>query len=218
MLAQLPERKIELDFALQNFAQRIGPEGGVDDDDGINDEWGDSDPEELQHLVHLKRLEGFITNSIAFQNLQHNLRNLSTQSSNHNAEQARSYCRFVFTRSPVVAIQDLCKTTVERLAGTRLSWWPLSEPEETLKANYTRVYSQPLIDSSCRTQRFYDDIPTSLAEKLFHGLAVARSMATGTRWEILQHEAVYLEGTTLMRLLCNVNSESAVLRIFGPMI
>ena len=169
--------------------------------------------------MHLKRLEDFITNSIAFRNLRRNLRNLSAQR-NHEPEQMRSYYRFVLKRSPVTAIQDVCKKTVEHLAGTRLSWWPLSEPEETLKANYTRVYSQPLIDSSRRVRNFYDDIPTSLAEKLFRGLAAARSTAPETRWGTLRHEAVFLEGTTLMRLLCNKNSESAVLctpkKYIGP--
>jgi hypothetical protein len=207
MLAQLPERKIELDFALQRVAPRTGPEDGVNDDGGINDEWGDSD-HELEHLIHLKRLEDFITNSMAFRDLRRNLRNLSAQS-NHEAGQMRSYCRFLFTRSPVTAIQDVCKKTVEHLAGTRLSWWPLSEPEETLKAKYTRVYS--LINSPRHNRSFYDDIPTSLADKLFHGLAAARSMAPEPRWETLRHEAVFLEGTTLMRLLCNKYSESAVL-------
>jgi hypothetical protein len=211
MLAQLPGKKIELDHALQHVASLTGPENGVDDNDGISDEWEDSNLGDMQHLVHLKRLENFITNSNAFRNLQRNLRNLTTKNT-YNAAQMLNYRRFSFTRSSITAIQDLCKRTVERLAGTRLSWWPLCEPEEELKANCTRVYSQPLAGSTRRNRSFYDDIPTSLAEELFHGLAAARNLATGTRWETLRHEAVFLEGTTLMRLLCNRNSESAVLR------
>jgi len=118
--------------------------------------------------------------------------------------------RFSFTRSPITALQDLCKRTVELLAGTKLSWWPLPEPEEELKVNCTRVYSQPLAGLSRRNRTFYDDIPTPLAEELFHGLAAARNLATGTRWKALRREAVYLEGTTLMRVLRNRSSSSAV--------
>jgi hypothetical protein len=158
----------------------------------------------------LKQLEYLITNSNAFRKLQRSLQNSTTQD-NHMAEQMRSNCRFTFTRSSVTAIQDLCKKTVEHVAGTRLSWWPLSEPEEELKANYTRVYSQPLTDSSLRNQSFYDDIPTSLADKLFDKLAAARSLAPRTHWETLRREAVFLGGTTLTRLLCNGNSDSTVL-------
>jgi hypothetical protein len=203
LLAKLPEKKMELDHALQQFAPRIE---GEYDNDGIIEEWPDSD---LEELVFLKRLEYFITNSNAFRNLQHRLRR-STTKNNHEVEQMRTYCRFTFTRSPVTAIQHLCKRAVEHLAGTRLSWWPLSEPEEELKANCTRVYSQPLTSLSRRSRFFYDDIPTSLAEKLFHELSAARSLAPATRLKALRHEAVFLEGTTLMRLLCNRNSELAV--------
>lgn len=144
ILAQLPVKEMELDNALQHVARHIGPEDEVDDNDGINEAWGDSDPEEMQHLT---RLEYLIANSNAFRNLQRSLQNSTTQD-RHNAEQMRSDCRFTFTRSSVTAIQDLCKKTVEYLAGTRLSWWPLSEPDQDLKANYTRVYSQPWTDSS----------------------------------------------------------------------
>lgn len=137
-----------------------------------------------------------------------NSRGSSTQN-NHNAEQTRKFCKFVFRRSLVTAMQDLCKKTVEHLAGTKLSWWPLSELEEELKPNFTRVYSQPLTESFCTNRSFYDDILTTLAEKLFYKLAAVRSVASGTHWDILQNEAVILEGTTLMRLLRDKNSELA---------
>ena len=92
-----------------------------------------------------------------------------------NAEHMTIHYRFSFARSPTTAIQDISKKTVERVAGTRLSWWPLSESEEELKEKYTRVYSQPLTSSSIHNRVFYDDIPTSLAEKLFPELVAARN-------------------------------------------
>ncbi|OAL53531.1 hypothetical protein IQ07DRAFT_640587 [Pyrenochaeta sp. DS3sAY3a] len=201
MRAQLSERTMGAASALQRVAWRTGPEDVFNDDDGTNIDCEDYESE-LQHPVHLKPLKHFVTNSIAFQDLRRNLENLSGQS-NHEEGQMRSNCRFAFTRSPVTAIQDFCKKSVEHVVGTRLSWWPLSEPEETLKVNYTRVYCQPPVNSSRRNPSFFDDIPSSLADKLFHGLAAARSMTSESRWETLRHEAVFLEGTTLMRLLRN---------------
>jgi hypothetical protein len=127
----------------------------------------------------------------------------------HNAEQIRKSCKFVFRRSPATAMQDFCKKTVEDLAGEKLSWWPLSDPEEELKPGFTRVYSQPLTGSLYKDRSFYDDVPTILAEKLFPRLAAARSAASGIHWDVLRHEAVVLEGTTLMRLLRDENSEPA---------
>lgn len=96
------------------------------------------------------------------------------------------------------AIQDFCKRGIEDIAGCRLSWWPLSEPEEELEPGHTRVYSMPLGRLS---QRFYDDIPTSLAEQIFPKLVDARLSAPRLRWAALSREAVVLQDTTLTRLL-----------------
>lgn len=170
--------------------------------DTINDESTDSELEGMQHLEDVTR------NKNTFRNLRDNLQNPTMDT--HKAAQMADHCRFSFTQSPITALQDLCKQTVELLAGTKLSWWPLSEPEEELNANCTRVYCQPLAGLSRRNRSFYDDIPTPLAEELFHGLAAARNLATGTRWKAFPREAVYLEGTTLMRVLRNRSSSSAV--------
>ncbi|KAH3981626.1 hypothetical protein HBI56_165430 [Parastagonospora nodorum] len=110
-----------------------------------------------------------------------------------------------FTRPLVHTVQDACKTATERLVGIELSWWPLSEPERELEASCTRVYSQALIHSSTRSPSFYDDIPNSLAEKLFGELAAARRTAPKSRWATRNRDSVILSGTTLIRLLSSYN-------------
>jgi hypothetical protein len=106
-----------------------------------------------------------------------------------------------FTRPLLQTVQDASKTTTERLVGTEMPWWPLSEPERELEASCTRVYSQAFIHSSPRSPSFYDDIPNSLAEKLFSELAAARRTAPKSRWAARNRDSVILSGTTLIRLL-----------------
>ena len=99
------------------------------------------------------------------------------------------------------AAQDTCKRGIEYIAGCRLSWWPLSESEERLKSGYTRVYSIPFTSSYRYRRHFYDDIPTPLADLLFPKLADIRTSVPKSRWVALSREAVFLRGTTLMRLI-----------------
>ena len=42
-------------------------------------------------------------------------------------------------------IWDICKQRIEYLAGSKLSWWPLTDPEEVLKADYVRIYSMKFV-------------------------------------------------------------------------
>lgn len=96
------------------------------------------------------------------------------------------------------ALQDTFKRRVESIAGCRLSWWPLSEPEDELKPGHLRVYSMP----STRCSRgFYDDIPISLAEQLFPKLRDAPNSDTGFSRSLVMQKTVVLHGTTLMRVL-----------------
>jgi hypothetical protein len=47
----------------------------------------------------------------------------------------------------ISSLQDMCKTGIEHLAGCQLSWWPLAEPEDTLRPNHVRIYSMPFVSS-----------------------------------------------------------------------
>lgn len=111
----------------------------------------------------------------------------------------------LFDRSLMSTTQDLCKKAVERAAGTRLSWWPLAQPEDELRHNYTRVYSQPRIGTGRARSCFYDDIPTSLAEQLFPNLAAVHHTTHYRIWKsykgVVSSKAVILHDTTLMRVL-----------------
>ncbi|SPJ79161.1 uncharacterized protein FTOL_07552 [Fusarium torulosum] len=101
------------------------------------------------------------------------------------------------TRSFWLTVMDWCKRRVEYAAGSQLSWWPLSEPEKDLTPGTTRVYSMPFK----RNQRFFDDIPTPIADSLFPKLPYVRASTAKPLWAALGREAVYLKGSTLMRHL-----------------
>lgn len=124
----------------------------------------------------------------------------------------------LFTKPLMSAVQDRCKRAVEHAAGTKLSWWPLTEPEQELRPNYTRIYSQPHIGSSRVTACFHDDIPTSLAEKLFANLTTTRDITQNwswlSRWKANDPKAVLLRGTTLMRVLYEASGEFVILSGF----
>ncbi|KAM5363807.1 hypothetical protein ACJZ2D_011841 [Fusarium nematophilum] len=107
----------------------------------------------------------------------------------------------LLTRGFLPIVQDLSKRAIERIAGCRLSWWPLSDPEEGVKPGYTRVYSMSFAKSSQRDQRFYDDIPTPLVETMFPKIIDVRSSVPRSRWTALSSEAILLRDTTPMRLL-----------------
>ncbi|CZR51433.1 uncharacterized protein PAC_01309 [Phialocephala subalpina] len=73
MLARLPEKKIELNYSLNQHFRRPGlehSEGGNDDNLDDDQEWDENDVKELQYL---EPLEHFITSSRAFQNLRKSL-------------------------------------------------------------------------------------------------------------------------------------------------
>jgi hypothetical protein len=70
-----------------------------------------------------------------------------------------------------------------------------------LAARHTRVYSIPIQRPQ---HHFYDDIPTSLAERVFPKLADARRTNFGTRWPSLRREIVVLQNTTLTHLLSDL--------------
>lgn len=119
-----------------------------------------------------------------------------------------------FTRPMAPTLLDLCKRLIEQVAGCPLSWWPLTEPEDELKPGYTRVYSKQFVrpstysqlspantDSRKRGTRFYDDIPSAFADKLFPHLSTSRAAAPKPQWWTFKREAVVLKDTTLMRLL-----------------
>lgn len=67
-----------------------------------------------------------------------------------------------------------------------------------LEPGHTRVYSMPFRRLS---QRFYNDISTSLAEQIFLKLVDARLSAPRLHWAALSREAVILQDTTLTHLL-----------------
>ena len=53
----------------------------------------------------------------------------------------------IFPIGFISSLQDMCKTGIEHLAGCQLSWWPLAEPEDTLRPNHVRIYSMPFVSS-----------------------------------------------------------------------
>jgi len=57
-----------------------------------------------------------------------------------------------FARGFNSAIQDICKTVIEHIAGCQLSWWPLSCPEAELEVGYIRVYSMPFVSSKLHSK------------------------------------------------------------------
>jgi hypothetical protein len=212
LLAQLPEKKIQLDHVLQQIAPRAISDDALNHDADIGSEWEDQNPEEIQEPVYVKRLENFITGSSAFQNLRENLQDWarpSTSTSRTNIDYD------IFTKPLMSTAQDFCKNAVEHAAGTRLSWWPLTEPEKELRPNYTRIYSQPHIGSGRANRCFYDDIPTSLALKLFPNLVIMRGATLSWRWKwhwkAVTPPAVFLRGTTLMRVLCEASGRFIIL-------
>ncbi|KAF4983474.1 hypothetical protein FDECE_17298 [Fusarium decemcellulare] len=105
------------------------------------------------------------------------------------------------TRGFFSTIEDCWKRAIEHIVGCRLSWWPLSEPEDELQPGYTRVYSMLFDMPSRKKQRFYDDIPTPLAETMFPKLADARRSTQRSGWTASGPKAVSLSGETLMHLL-----------------
>jgi hypothetical protein len=121
----------------------------------------------------------------------------------------------IFTKPLMSTAQDFCMNAVESAAGTRLSWWPLAEPEKELKPNYTRIYSQPRIGTGRANRCFYDDIPTSLALKLFPKLVIVRgtTLSWRRRWhcKVVTPPAIFLRGTTLMRVLCAASGRFIIL-------
>lgn len=46
-----------------------------------------------------------------------------------------------FANDLMSALVDTLKECVEHIAGSRLSWWPLANPEHTLHVDHVRVYS-----------------------------------------------------------------------------
>ena len=103
-----------------------------------------------------------------------------------------------FALGPWSTVWDSTKRGVELIAGCPLSWWPLCNPEDELRANYTRVYSTPAKQLS---QQFFDDIPNSLAEKIFPKLLDPTIPKRRWRHAISSHKVVLLRDTTLMRVL-----------------
>lgn len=57
--------------------------------------------------------------------------------------------------------------------------------------------------STQRGRRFYNDIPTSFAEKIFPGLRDAGSCSLKSIFSILDQKSVLLHNTTLTNLLLN---------------
>jgi hypothetical protein len=41
----------------------------------------------------------------------------------------------IFRRGFILLLPDMCKIAIKYLAGCRLSWWPLAEPEDPLRPN-----------------------------------------------------------------------------------
>ncbi|CAN9155528.1 unnamed protein product [Alternaria alternata] len=209
LLAQLPEKKIQLDHILQQISPLTSPGDIPDKNSDTGNDWEDQDLEDIQEPVHLKRLEDFITNSSAFGNLRAELRKLAR--SNTSMRATEFDYDVLFTKPLISAVQDLCKRAVEHAAGTKLSWWPLTEPEQELRPNYTRIYSQLHIEPSRANACFHDDIPTLLAEKLFPALTATRDIAQKwpwmPRWEANNSKAVLLRETTLMRVLYEASEQ-----------
>lgn len=88
---------------------------------------------------------------------------------------------------------------MERIAGTRLSWWPLSQPERELRKGFTRIYSEP----EKGLPRFYDDLETTYAESLFPELAQRRKSirsASPASRTASGFEAVHLKHVSLSEI------------------
>jgi nucleoside phosphorylase len=107
LLAQLPEKKMQLDHALQQVAPHGVPEDKPDDEDGVTDEWEGHNPEDIQHLVHLKRLEHWIIGSKAFQNLRTNLQEYTRRNTSSAIRTNIDY--EILSSTPLIPrMQDLC--------------------------------------------------------------------------------------------------------------
>jgi len=186
---------------------------GDDDSDG-----GDEDKDEDQYEDILPKLQAtreFLRAGPAFVRYKDRLRRflqpaseaidleLFNSSSHTEDEQATKHQSqyfdydFSLNRPSWLAITDSCKRRVEAAAGCQLSCWPLSEPEKDLMPGSTRVYSMPFK----RNRRFFDDLPTPIAESLFPKLLDVRASTAKSRWAALGREAVYLKNSTLMHLL-----------------
>ncbi|KAH7377130.1 hypothetical protein B0T11DRAFT_27623 [Plectosphaerella cucumerina] len=114
-------------------------------------------------------------------------------------------CRYAFSRPFWEVTQDSYKLWVESIAGTRLSWWPLSQPERELRKGFTRIYSEP----EKGLPRFYDDLETTFAESLFPGLAQRRKsirFASPASWTASGFEAVYLKQVSVPEIVQNARA------------
>ncbi|KAF6824386.1 cyclin-dependent protein kinase complex component [Colletotrichum plurivorum] len=101
----------------------------------------------------------------------------------------------------VLAIGNSFQRGVEFVSGSQLSWWPLPDPEEEPRRGFTRVYSLRSTTRLWKTRRFYDDIPTPSAEKMFPTLTAAIRSSEGSRWAALGRIDIVLQNTTLMHVL-----------------
>lgn len=54
-----------------------------------------------------------------------------------------------FTMNLASSLVDTLKEYVEYLAGARLSWWPLANPDRAFDADKVRVYSKLSVGENC---------------------------------------------------------------------
>ena len=73
--------------------------------------------------------------------------NLLSTVGNQSQQDTWQACSYTMSfRRPIFEFMSShCKQTIELVAGQKLSWWPLSDPEDSLAPGFTRVYSKQFV-------------------------------------------------------------------------
>jgi len=137
----------------------------VDCDDDMNSSSDDSEDEMEQdeRLLKLQETGEFITSGHEFYLFKDSLRTFlrsAPPSGYHMIGADNGLLNLKYDISPTVelttAISDIYKRYIEYIAGSKLSWWPLVDPEDELKADYVRIYSMKFV--SARPSLYYESL------------------------------------------------------------
>lgn len=129
-------------------------------DDGLFDESDSSASSEIDgySIRSLREIEHFLVSSQAFLTLRKEFRQWLRLDEGEEGEEGEEDDSCTASAGSLDVEYDLClslnlfsgmtnmlKRTVEHIASCRLSWWPLSQPENESKIGYIRVYSMPSV-------------------------------------------------------------------------
>ncbi|KAK8848930.1 arginyl-trna synthetase [Apiospora arundinis] len=167
--------------------------------DGIDDVSDSELSEDLQQdsLQSLDEVKGFLRSANALVTLRNEMRHWLKLGVVERQSMAASDEEYVIETKPSYEgrLSDIIKKSMERCAGTRLSWAPWSNPVYEQGSNRIRVYTMLQ-----RGQQVYEDVPITLAESIFPKL----------KDPLLPHSRIVirLSGTSLLSLVAGRSSKT----------